>query len=63
MLFICHSDLNSHYRLKKAQGELDIVTSQLKEKQDKLGAIEAKVIKAVTSLFTLHVFVYAYIDS
>lgn len=30
-------------RLKKAQGELDVVTSQLQEKQERLYTIEAKV--------------------
>ena len=43
MLFKFHLNSYSHCRLKKAQGELDIVTSQLKEKQEKLGAIETKV--------------------
>ena len=33
------------FRLKTAQEELDLVTSQLKEKQDKLAVIESKVSK------------------
>lgn len=32
-----------HFRLKTAQEELDLVTSQLKEKQDNLASITSKV--------------------
>lgn len=39
-------------RLKTAQIELDKVTAQLKEKQEKLAAIEAKVCLQVPNLYS-----------
>ena len=41
MILLCTT--YNHYRLKTAQDELDVVTSQLKEKQNKLAVIEMKV--------------------
>lgn len=43
-------------RLKKAQDELDVVTSQLREKQDKLSTIEAKVCSDLAQVFGLLFF-------
>ena len=44
-------------RLKKAQEELDVVTSQLQEKQEKLNIIEAKVCNDLAQILGLLVSV------